>query len=61
MDSLSLESRALYELLHMETKEEYEARFIDYKKELLGAIKIFVDDTTGQLADLNATVDNTRV
>jgi hypothetical protein len=60
MDALSPESRALYDLLRLETKEEYEARFIDYKKELLDAVKVFVDDTTGQLTDLNATVDDTR-
>jgi hypothetical protein len=60
MDALSPESKALYELLCVESKEEYESRFLDYKKDLLDAVKVFVDDTTGQLSDINATIDKTR-
>jgi hypothetical protein len=60
MDALSPESRALYELPCMESKEEYESRFLECKKELLDAVKVFVDDTTGQISDINATVDETR-
>jgi hypothetical protein len=59
MDALSPESKALYELPCVESKEEYESRFLDYK-ELLDAVKVFVDDTTGQLSDINATIDKTR-
>jgi hypothetical protein len=32
MEELSPEARALYELLKADTAEEYEKRFIDYKK-----------------------------
>jgi hypothetical protein len=37
----------------MDTKEEYEKRFIDYKKEILDSIKPFVANTTRQLKTVN--------
>jgi hypothetical protein len=60
MENLTPESRALYDLLRAESKEEYESRFIVYKKELLDTIKVFIDDTTGQLSDINATINDAR-
>jgi hypothetical protein len=32
MESLSLEAKALYELLKAKTTEAFEARFLDYKR-----------------------------
>ncbi|XP_071679939.1 uncharacterized protein [Lolium perenne] len=60
MENLSPESKALYQLLRSETKEEYEIRFASYKKELLDAVKVFVDDTTEQITDVRTTIDGVR-
>lgn len=60
MDNLSPESKALYELLKSDTKEEYESRFLQYKKEMLDAVKLFVDDTTSQIKDMEVTVEELR-
>jgi hypothetical protein len=53
MESLSPESRKLYNLLKSESKEEYEERFAAYKKEMCDAVKVFVDDAQGQLKAVN--------
>jgi hypothetical protein len=60
MESLSPEARALYDLLKADTREEYEARFLQYKKESLDAVKVFVDETTAQLKAVNLTVEGVR-
>jgi hypothetical protein len=46
MESLSPESRALYEMLKADTKEEYEARFLAHKKEILDTLKVSLFDTS---------------
>jgi hypothetical protein len=60
MESLSPEARALYDLLKADTREEYEARFRQYKKESLDAVKVFVDETTAQLKAVNLIVEGVR-
>jgi hypothetical protein len=60
MESLTPEARALYDLLKADTREEYELRFLQYKKVLLDAIKVFVDDTMSQLQAVAATVEEVR-
>ncbi|KAK1610510.1 hypothetical protein QYE76_034183 [Lolium multiflorum] len=54
MEELSPEARALYELLKADTAEEYEKRFIDYKKEVLDAFHPFVVDTRAQLKSVDS-------
>jgi hypothetical protein len=39
MESLSPESRALYDILMAETTEAYEARFLAHKKEILDTVR----------------------
>ena len=46
MEQLSPESRALYDLLKADTDKIYERKFIDYKKEILNSVRVFVKDTT---------------
>jgi hypothetical protein len=60
MDALSPESRALYDLLKADTREEYESRFLQYKKESLDAVKLFVDETRAQFKEMNASVEEVR-
>jgi len=60
MDSLSPESQALYELLMIDTKEEYEKRFLDYKKEVLDVMKPFVADIGNQFKEVRASVETIR-
>jgi len=60
MESLSLESAQLYELITSETTEIYEAKFLSYKKEMMDAVKKFVGDTTSQIKDLGAAVDSVQ-
>ncbi|KAK1647967.1 hypothetical protein QYE76_065772 [Lolium multiflorum] len=60
MENLLPESKALYQLLRSETKEEYESRFATYKKEMLDAVKVFIDDTKEQIKDVHTTVDGVR-
>jgi hypothetical protein len=60
MESLSPEARALYDLLKADTREEYEQRFLQYKKESLDAVKVFVDETTAQFKEVNASVADVR-
>jgi hypothetical protein len=57
MDDLSPESRALYEMLRAESREEYESRFVLYKKEMADALKVFVDDSAAQIKSVRASVD----
>jgi hypothetical protein len=44
MESLSLESRALYEILMAETTEAYESRFLAHKKEILDVVRVSIAD-----------------
>jgi hypothetical protein len=60
MDALSPESRALYDLLKVDTREEYESCFLQYKKESLDAVKLFVDETRAQFKEVNASVEEVR-
>jgi hypothetical protein len=57
MEEWSPEAKTLYLILKAETKEEYEARFLDYKKESLDAIRIFVEDTKAKLHAVNESID----
>jgi len=57
MDALSEESKALYNILMADTKEEYESRFFEHKKEILDAVKIFVDDTGKKFRSVNSSID----
>jgi hypothetical protein len=56
MESLSPESRALYDLLKTESAEIYESKFMACKKEIIDAVLASLDDTNNQIKDLNATV-----
>lgn len=56
MDKLSPDARAIYDLLQADTKEAYEQRFLDHKKEILDAVKTMVDDTRKQIKDLDAAL-----
>lgn len=56
MDDLLPESRALYELLKVESEEEYERRFAAYKLEMMELMRPFVADTTKQIKAVNSTV-----
>jgi hypothetical protein len=57
MEEWSPEAKTLYSILKAETKEEYEARFLDYKKESLNAVRIFVEDTKAKLHAVNDSID----
>jgi hypothetical protein len=39
-------------MLKAETAEEYETRFLTYKKDTMDAVRIFVADTTRKLKDV---------
>jgi hypothetical protein len=41
-------------------REEYEQSFLQYKKESLDAVKVFVDETMAQLKEVNASVVDMR-
>jgi hypothetical protein len=60
MEEWSPEAKTLYSILKAETKEEYEARFLDYKKESLDAVRIFVEDTKAKLHAVNDSIDATK-
>ena len=49
MDNLSPESRTIYDLIRAETAEEFENRFLDYKKETLDVVRKFVNDTVDDI------------
>jgi hypothetical protein len=49
MEKLSPEARAMYELLKIDSAEEYERRFLDHRKEIMDAVRIHVDDTTARI------------
>jgi hypothetical protein len=59
MENLLLESRALYEMLHAELREESEARFIAYK-ETADTLKVFVNESATQIKSVRFTVDTTQ-
>jgi hypothetical protein len=54
MEMLSLESKLLYDMLKANTREEYEVRFLQYKKESLDAVKTFVDETQAGFRAMDA-------
>jgi hypothetical protein len=56
MENLSSQARAIYENLMAETREAYQNRFLDYKKESLDAVRAFVEDTTKQFTSVNASI-----
>jgi hypothetical protein len=60
MENLTPEARALYDLLKADTREEYELRFLQYKKESLDAVRMFVDDTTTQIKAISSSVEDVR-
>lgn len=60
MESLSPESRQLYDMITSETEEIYEAKFLSYKKEMMDAVKKYVHDTTVQIKDLGNAVDSVQ-
>ena len=45
MEELSPESKVLYDMITAETAELYESKFVEYKKEILDAVRKFVDGT----------------
>jgi hypothetical protein len=57
MENLSPESRALYEMLHAESREEYETCFVTYKKEMADTLKVFIDESAGQIKKFLLSVD----
>ena len=60
MENLSPESKALYDLLRAETTEEYEARFLAYKKETLDAVHKFVATTTKEIKAVSTEIEAVR-
>jgi hypothetical protein len=56
MENLSPEARAIYEILTAETREAYENRFLDYKKESFDTVRAFVEDTSRRFASVNASI-----
>lgn len=54
---MSAESWSLYEILKAETKEVYEIRFLEHKKEILDAVKGNIDDIRHQIKDVAEHVD----
>ena len=60
MEDLTPESRTIYELLKANTREEYEKRFLDHKKEILDAVREFVDDSNKQFGDLNVSLTSVQ-
>jgi hypothetical protein len=62
MEKLSPEARAMYELLKIDSAEEYERRFLDHRKEVMDAVRIHVDDTTARItADIAANIADVKV
>jgi len=59
MESLSRESRALYDLLRADTTEIYEIKFAAYKKEMLDVVKVFVNNTELQITEIGTTLEST--
>jgi hypothetical protein len=57
MDALSPESKVLYDKLKADTAEIYEAKFASYKKEMLDAVKVFIDDTNSQIKGITVSLD----
>ena len=60
MEKLSPESRAIYDILKAETREAYESRFLEHKKEILDAVRNFIDDTDKQLKEINESIDSVK-
>ena len=58
MDELSTESRALYELLKADTDEIYERKFMDYKKEILDTVRVFIKETKAQFTAIDDSLES---
>jgi hypothetical protein len=57
MDGLSPESKILYDMLKANTAEIYAAKFASYKKEMLDAVKVFIDDTNSLIKGITVSLD----
>ena len=60
MDQLTPESRAIYDLIRVETAAEDDTRYLDYRRETLDAVQKFVTDTGKQIKTVSAAVDSVR-
>jgi hypothetical protein len=50
----------LYQLLKASTTEEYESKFLDYKKEILDSVRKFVVDTTKELKGVSDNITSVQ-
>jgi hypothetical protein len=57
MENLSPESKVLYLLLKVETKEVYKNCFTNYKKEMIDAVYRYIKDTSTQIMDVASIVE----
>ena len=60
MADLPPESKAIYDLLKVETVEEYDARFLEYKTETRDAFHQFVATTGKKIKTVTASVEAVR-
>lgn len=60
MEDLTPEAKLMYDLLRTESREEYEKRFLEHKKEVLDAVRAFVVDTNKQLRSLGNSIDSVQ-
>ena len=60
MDQLSPDSRVIYDLIKASTSEEFDAKFLEYEKKMLGAVRKFVVDTEKQLKTVTTSMDSIR-
>jgi hypothetical protein len=58
MESLSSESRTIYEILKADTWEEYETRFLTHKKEVLDVVKVSIDETRLQIQGVSDAINS---
>ena len=58
MDDMSPESMVIYNILKAETEEAYESKFLAHKKEILDAVKLFVNDTEKQFKDVGNNLES---
>lgn len=54
---MSAESRALYEIIRAESREAYEIRFLEHKKEVMDVVRASVEDAGRRFAELNDNID----
>jgi len=57
MEELSGESRAIYEILRSETREAYELRFLEHKKQVMDVVRNLMEDTRTQIRVVNDNMD----